>query len=145
MATTGRNTPAVFTIFSQEKGWTSGGAGVEVHADSGGERRRKVTRGLGERKTGVEGNYNKTLTQREVKQLERHLSMKRTVRKKIMRDLQQAAVDEVDKSEIGFKTLKDEEESEPNVLDRLKEEESLNRSEEILSTTSSLDVSSFLN
>ena len=116
---------------------------MEVHADSAGERRRKVTRGLGERKTGVEGNYNKTLTQREVKQLERHLSMKRTVRKKIMRDLQQAAVDEVDKSEIGFKTLKDEEESEPNVLDRLKEEESLNRSEEILSTTSSLDVSFF--
>merc|ERR1712243_77652 len=36
-------------------------------------------------------------------------------------------VDEVDKSEIGFKTLKDDEESEPNVLDRLKEEQSINR------------------
>ena len=131
MTTTGRNTPAVFSIFSQEKGWSRGGAGVEVHTESGGERRRKAVRGLSERKTGVEGNYNKTLTQREVKQLERHLSMKRTVRKKIMRDLQQAAVDEEDKSDIGFKTLKDDEESEPNVLDRLREEQTINRSDEI--------------
>lgn len=38
-------------------------------------------------------NY-KTLTSGDVKTLERHLSMKKTIRKKIMRDLQQAFVDD---------------------------------------------------
>jgi hypothetical protein len=37
---------------------------------------------------------NKTLTSGDVKTLERHLSMKKTIRKKIMRDLQQAFVDD---------------------------------------------------
>ena len=82
MATTQRNTPAVFSIFNADKGWGRGTAGVEVHTGREKERKRKPMTGLSERKTGVEGNYNKTLTQREVKQLERHLSMKRTVRKK---------------------------------------------------------------
>lgn len=40
-------------------------------------------------------NY-KTLTSGDVKTLERHLSMKKTIRKKIMRDLQQAFVDDPD-------------------------------------------------
>ena len=40
-----------------------------------------------------------------------------------MRDLQQASVDGEEKDEIGFRGLKDDEESEPNVLDRLREEE----------------------
>lgn len=35
---------------------------------------------------------DKTLTEHDVKHLERHLSMKKTIRKKIMRDLQQAFV-----------------------------------------------------
>lgn len=36
----------------------------------------------------------RTLTERDVKHLERHLSMKKTIRKKIMRDLQQAFVED---------------------------------------------------
>lgn len=41
-------------------------------------------------------NYsgNRTLTQKDVKHLERHLSMKKTIRKKIMRDLRQAFVED---------------------------------------------------
>lgn len=39
-------------------------------------------------------NISKTLTSSDVKTLERHLSMKKTIRKKIMRDLQQAFVDD---------------------------------------------------
>jgi hypothetical protein len=38
--------------------------------------------------------YSRTITERDVKHLERHLSMKKTIRKKIMRDLQQAFVDD---------------------------------------------------
>lgn len=45
------------------------------------------------RKTRRGDNY-KTLTPGDVKTLERHLSMKKTIRKKIMRDLQQAFVDD---------------------------------------------------
>ncbi|XP_066600819.1 uncharacterized protein [Prorops nasuta] len=37
---------------------------------------------------------SKTLTESDVKHLERHLSMKKTIRKKIMRDLQQAFVED---------------------------------------------------
>ncbi|XP_067009416.1 uncharacterized protein [Anabrus simplex] len=37
---------------------------------------------------------SRTLTERDVKHLERHLSMKKTIRKKIMRDLQQAFVED---------------------------------------------------
>ncbi|PSN54742.1 hypothetical protein C0J52_04870 [Blattella germanica] len=36
----------------------------------------------------------RTLTEKDVKHLERHLSMKKTIRKKIMRDLQQAFVED---------------------------------------------------
>ena len=36
----------------------------------------------------------RTITERDVKHLERHLSMKKTIRKKMMRDLQQAFVDD---------------------------------------------------
>ena len=37
-------------------------------------------------------HYSKTLTEHDIEHIERHLSMKRTIRKKIMRDLQQAFV-----------------------------------------------------
>ncbi|KAH0550455.1 uncharacterized protein LOC123260633 [Cotesia glomerata] len=39
-------------------------------------------------------DYSKILTERDVKHLEQHLSMKKTIRKKIMRDLQQAFVED---------------------------------------------------
>ncbi len=41
--------------------------------------------------------YSRTITERDVKHLERHLSMKKTLRKKMMRDLQQAFVDDPSK------------------------------------------------
>jgi len=44
------------------------------------------------RKKRDERNYSRTITEREVRHLDRHLSMKKTIRKKIMRDLQQAFV-----------------------------------------------------
>ena len=52
---------------------------------------------LGAHKGGVvelllQVHYSKTLTEHDIKHIERHLSMKRTIRKKIMRDLQQAFV-----------------------------------------------------
>lgn len=49
---------------------------------------------------------NKTLTSGDVKTLERHLSMKKTIRKKIMRDLQQAFVD--DPNEFSSDKMKTE-------------------------------------
>lgn len=61
---------------------------------------------------------SKTLTASNVKTLERHLSMKKTIRKKIMRDLQQAFVDDPNefkvensntehlKSELSAETLR---------------------------------------
>jgi hypothetical protein len=42
-------------------------------------------------------DISRTITERDVKHLERHLSMKKTIRKKIMRDLQQAFVDDPSK------------------------------------------------
>lgn len=43
---------------------------------------------------------HKTLTSADVKTLERHLSMKKTIRKKIMRDLQQAFVDDPNEFQV---------------------------------------------
>ncbi|XP_059476727.1 uncharacterized protein LOC132197448 [Neocloeon triangulifer] len=56
-----------------------------------------------------EQNY-RTLSQKDVKHLERHLSMKKTIRKKIMRDLRQAFVE--DPSEFRV----DPERHDPNQL-----------------------------
>lgn len=43
---------------------------------------------------------SRTLTSGDVKTLERHLSMKKTIRKKIMRDLQQAFVDDPNEFQV---------------------------------------------
>lgn len=43
---------------------------------------------------------HRTLTSGDVKTLERHLSMKKTIRKKIMRDLQQAFVDDPNEFQV---------------------------------------------
>ena len=57
---------------------------LQVNCESsGGNTRRKKRRKKSER------NYSRTITEREVRHLDRHLSMKKTIRKKIMRDLQQ--------------------------------------------------------
>lgn len=73
-----------------------------------------------------ERRSSKTLTEQDIKHIERHLSMKRTIRKKIMRDLQSTFVlgptdyilplpchkDDVDK--LGYS-------SESNILDMLRD------------------------
>ncbi len=56
---------------------------VEV-TDSSSSTRKKKRKKKGDRK------YSRTITERDVRHLDRHLSMKKTIRKKIMRDLQQA-------------------------------------------------------
>jgi len=55
------------------------------------EKKRTRRKGRGGKE---ESCYSKTLTEHDIKHIERHLSMKRTIRKKIMRDLQQAFVQE---------------------------------------------------
>ena len=47
-------------------------------------------------------HYSKTLTEHDIKHIERHLSMKRTIRKKIMRDLQQAFVQVILSYAVGL-------------------------------------------
>lgn len=55
-------------------------------------RRRRTDKGLG---------YSRTITEKDVRHIERQLSMKKTIRKKIMRDLQQAFVGDPDEFEAG--------------------------------------------
>ena len=55
--------------------------------------------------------HPRTITERDVKHLERHLSMKKTIRKKMMRDLQQAFVDDptkFTKSEVEANTTSED-------------------------------------
>lgn len=96
------------------------------------KRRRKGRAGRKE-----EVHYSKTLTEHDIKHIERHLSMKRTIRKKIMRDLQQAFVQDPaelsknsvgkSKREINLQSLntgpaaKVYGQSEPNILDMLRD------------------------
>lgn len=86
-----------------------------------------------ERHSRQELHYSKTLTEHDVRHLERHLSMKRTIRKKIMRDLQQAFVQDpreftkvTRRREINMKSLNFDRktghgQSEPNFLDMLRD------------------------
>merc|ERR1719245_242407 len=58
-----------------------------------------------------EAARSRTITERDVKHLERHLSMKKTIRKKMMRDLQQAFVDDptkFTKSEVEANTTSED-------------------------------------
>ncbi|KAF4516764.1 hypothetical protein B566_EDAN004603 [Ephemera danica] len=65
------------------------------------------------RSRGFEETGCRTLTQRDVRHLERHLSMKKTIRKKIMRDLRQAFVE--DPSEFQHTSLSPEQLREINL------------------------------
>ena len=56
-------------------------------ADKEKDKKRKKGRKILD-KTIKERRSSKTLTEQDIKHIERHLSMKRTIRKKIMRDLQ---------------------------------------------------------
>lgn len=72
--------------------------------------------------------YSRTITERDVRHLDRHLSMKKTIRKKIMRDLQQAFVqdneriDNLDLNQLNFDPKK-KAVTDANLLDLLKQEE----------------------
>ncbi|XP_076236690.1 uncharacterized protein LOC143180682 isoform X1 [Calliopsis andreniformis] len=63
---------------------------VSVGSTSGEEESPKNSK----KKKSRRRDNSKTLTESDVKHLERHLSMKKTIRKKIMRDLQQAFVED---------------------------------------------------
>ena len=80
------------------------------------EKKRRITR--------RQSMHDKTLTERDIKHLERHLSMKRTIRKKIMRDLQQAGMEDDGKDDKlgGLKCYEQLGHSE-NILDLLRDSE----------------------
>jgi len=80
------------------------------------KKRRRPRRSQSERRV-----RNRTLTERDVKHLERHLSMKRTIRKKIMADLQHAFVRKPDTDGFHIKSLDLEGSLQPNVLDLLRD------------------------
>ena len=80
------------------------------------QRRRKPRRSQSERRV-----RNRTLTESDVKHLERHLSMKRTIRKKIMADLQHAFVRQPESNNFAIQSLDVEGALEPNVLDLLRD------------------------
>ena len=69
--------------------------------------------------------FFRTITERDVRHLDRHLSMKKTIRKKIMRDLQQAFVqdnespDNLDLNRLNFDPNK-KAVNDANLLDLLK-------------------------
>lgn len=71
---------------------TSGGNDSAVSVGSTSEEDVSITSSSKKKKQQRSSRKDKTLTEHDVKHLERHLSMKKTIRKKIMRDLQQAFV-----------------------------------------------------
>lgn len=104
--TTDRNIPHLRDIFGfgskWENGRTSGGGSSELEKAPGHDSAISVGSTSGEeespknskKKKSRRRDNSKTLTESDVKHLERHLSMKKTIRKKIMRDLQQAFVED---------------------------------------------------
>jgi len=97
---------------SSDNEYTKGGETVD-DVDKDGDKDKKRRRGrrildkaLRERRS------SKTLTEQDIKHIERHLSMKRTIRKKIMRDLQSTLEDPHPLCPSGH--------SESNILDMLR-------------------------
>lgn len=100
--TTDRNIPHLRDIFSFGNKWENGrshqseekapghDSAISVGSTSGEEESPKNSK----KKKSRRRDNSKTLTESDVKHLERHLSMKKTIRKKIMRDLQQAFVED---------------------------------------------------
>ncbi|XP_034952614.1 uncharacterized protein [Chelonus insularis] len=99
--TTDRNIPHLRDIFGFGNKWETGrgqteekalghDSAVSVGSTSGEEESPKNSK----KKKSRRRDNSKTLTESDVKHLERHLSMKKTIRKKIMRDLQQAFVED---------------------------------------------------
>ncbi|XP_011302943.1 uncharacterized protein [Fopius arisanus] len=98
--TTDRNIPHLRDIFGFANKWetdrgqldeklTGNDSAVSVGSTSGEEESPRNSK----KKKSRRQDNSKTLTESDVKHLERHLSMKKTIRKKIMRDLLQTFVD----------------------------------------------------
>lgn len=99
--TVDRNIPHLRDIFGFGSKWESSrgqaeekapghDSAVSMGSTSGEEESPKNSK----KKKSRRRDNSKTLTESDVKHLERHLSMKKTIRKKIMRDLQQAFVED---------------------------------------------------
>jgi len=87
------------------------------------DKKRKKGRRNNGHSLAKDSRNSKTLTEQDIKHIERHLSMKRTIRKKIMRDLQQAFVKH---PTSHIEVVKDNQtnvlgQSEPNILDMLRD------------------------
>jgi len=87
------------------------------------DKKRKKGRRSNGHSMAKDARNSKTLTEQDIKHIERHLSMKRTIRKKIMRDLQQAFVKHPTSQ---IEAVKDNQtnvlgQSEPNILDMLRD------------------------
>ncbi|XP_033223274.1 uncharacterized protein LOC117176962 isoform X1 [Belonocnema kinseyi] len=94
---TERNIPHLRDIFGFGSKWDNGQIqgeeldnAISVVSTSGEDKSPKNSK----KKKSKRRDNSKTLTETDVKHLERHLSMKKTIRKKIMRDLQQAFVED---------------------------------------------------
>jgi hypothetical protein len=126
-------TDSAISVCSSEDNETSRVSTTTSNCD---KRKRKTKKSSSERQSrSKELHYSRTLTEHDVRHLERHLSMKRTIRKKIMRDLQQAFVQDpreftkvTRKRDINLKSLNFERkingttgQSEPNFLDMLRD------------------------
>ena len=87
------------------------------------EKKKKRGRRSSEKSLPKDQRNSKTLTEQDIKHIERHLSMKRTIRKKIMRDLQQTFVkDPTSQMEVAEEnTMNMLGQSEPNILDMLRD------------------------
>lgn len=92
-----RNIPHLRDIFGFGSKWDNGQIqgeeidnAISVGSTSGEDKSPKNNK----KKKSKRRDNSKTLTETDVKHLERHLSMKKTIRKKIMRDLQQAFVED---------------------------------------------------
>lgn len=102
--TTDRNIPHLRDIFGFGTKWETShkqeekiietDSAISMGSTSGEEESPKNNNNKKKKSRRREMNNSKTLTENDVKHLERHLSMKKTIRKKIMRDLQQAFVED---------------------------------------------------
>ncbi|XP_071444019.1 uncharacterized protein [Hetaerina americana] len=114
----GGNDSAVGGSSDEEDGGSEERKQQQSHGSS--KKKKKSGSGGGER-AASKRDRTRTLTERDVRHLERHLSMKKTIRKKIMRDLQSAFL--VEESEPRLSPSVKQTQPEPSLLDMLRAED----------------------
>ncbi|KAG8226647.1 hypothetical protein J437_LFUL005299 [Ladona fulva] len=114
----GGNDSAVGGSSDEEDGGNEDRKQQSSHGSS--KKKKKSGTGGGERAVSKR-DRTRTLTERDVRHLERHLSMKKTIRKKIMRDLQSAFL--VEESEPRLSPNVKQTQPEPSLLDMLRAED----------------------